>query len=105
MFVYIFKAYLQTFFDGAEHGVIIFSLGTYLKSNDMPTEKLSEIVNTFKDLKQRVLWKVDEEIPGTLPPNVMARKWITQSDAFAHPKVVLFITHGEIFTHNRVQMC
>lgn len=91
-----FLIIFQLFFDGAEHGVIIFSLGTYLKTNEMPKEKLTEIIEAFRDIKQRVLWKVDEDIPGTLPPNVMTQKWIPQSDALAHPKVVLFISHGEV---------
>lgn len=63
----------------------------------MPLEKFAAILETFKNIKQRVLWKFDGEISVELPPNVLVRKWFAQSDVLAHPKVVLFVTHGEVF--------
>lgn len=55
-------------------------------------------LDTFRALKQRVLWKFDDEsLPG-VPPNVMLRKWIPQSDILAHPNLVLFISHGGLFS-------
>lgn len=88
-----FKEFLNT----AENGVIVFTLGTYLKSNEIPQEKLSEIIETFKNIKQKVLMRVNEDIPD-LPPNVMTRRWFTQNEVLAHPKVVLFVSHGEKLT-------
>lgn len=50
--------------------------------------------DTFKKLKQRVLWKFeDESLPG-VPSNVMIKKWLPQNDILAHQNVVLFISHG-----------
>lgn len=61
----------------------------------MPKEKLDQVMDTFGSIKQRVLLKVDTDIPGlTYPENVMARTWIPQRDVLAHPNVVLFINHG-----------
>lgn len=81
--------------DSAEHGVIIFSFGTYLRTNEIPNEKLLEIIETFKFIKQRVLLKIENDIDH-LPPNVIARRWFAQNELLAHPKVVLFISHGKI---------
>ena len=64
----------------------------------MPKEKLTEVMAALGILKQRVLLKLDSEIPGlTLPENVITRTWFAQRDAMTHPKVVLFITHGLFF--------
>uniref|UniRef100_A0A182KAS7 UDP-glycosyltransferases domain-containing protein n=1 Tax=Anopheles christyi TaxID=43041 RepID=A0A182KAS7_9DIPT len=88
---------IQKFLDGAKEGVIFFSLGSYMKSADMPKDKMKAFLEVFRNLKQRVLWKYENEDIARLPKNVMVRKWLPQSDILAHPKVVLFITHGGMF--------
>lgn len=84
---------LQDFIDQAEHGVILFSLGAYLQSSEMPKEKIEIFLNVFSKLKQRVIWKFEDEAIKT-PPNVLVKKWLPQSDILSHENVVLFITHG-----------
>lgn len=76
----------------------MFSLGTDLRSEDIPKEKLVEIIEAFRGIKQRVLWKFDGEAPENLPENVKILKWFPQSSALGHAKVVLFITHGGILS-------
>uniref|UniRef100_A0A182PLS9 UDP-glycosyltransferases domain-containing protein n=1 Tax=Anopheles epiroticus TaxID=199890 RepID=A0A182PLS9_9DIPT len=88
---------IRKFLDGAKEGVIFFSLGSYMKSADMPKDKMKAFLEVFRNLKQRVLWKYENEDVARLPKNVMVRKWLPQSDILAHPKVVLFITHGGMF--------
>lgn len=93
-------AELQTFMDEAEHGVIYFSLGTLLRSSEMPADKLTIFIDTFKMLKQRVIWKYEMETAEDvreIPSNVLIRKWLPQADILAHKNVVLFITHGGMF--------
>lgn len=84
---------LQEFIDQSEHGVILFSLGAYLQSSEMPKEKIQIILKALGTLKQRVIWKFEDESLKT-PPNVLIKKWLPQSDILAHPNVILFITHG-----------
>nr|XP_019560415.2 UDP-glucuronosyltransferase 2B1-like [Aedes albopictus] len=85
---------LQKFLDEAEHGAIYFSLGTNVKSSDMPRDKLEAILSVFRSIKQRVVWKYEDESVKGLPSNVLIKTWMPQNDILAHPNVKVFITHG-----------
>jgi glucuronosyltransferase len=88
---------IQAFLDGAEHGLIYISFGSFLKSSEMPKEKFQAMLTVFKQLKQRVLWKWESEQAPDLPTNVMVKQWLPQADILAHKNVKLFISHGGIF--------
>ncbi|CAD7000181.1 unnamed protein product [Ceratitis capitata] len=88
---------LQNYLDNSTHGVVYFSLGSYMKSIDMPKEKINLILSAFSQLKQDVLWKFENSSVGHLPPNVKIQSWLPQNDILAHPNVKVFITHGGIF--------
>lgn len=78
--------------DSATDGVILFSMGSNIKSSQLSTEKRGAILRTFSKIKQRILWKFEENLPDK-PKNVMISKWLPQDDVLAHPNVVLFISH------------
>jgi len=68
------------FLDEAPDGVIYFSMGSNLKSSQMPEEKKQAFLEAFYKLKQRVLWKWEtDSLPGQ-PGNVKLGKWLPQSD-------------------------
>lgn len=85
---------LQEFMDNSSNGVILFSLGAFMRSDKMPKEKIQTFLEVFGKLKQNVLWKLENESLLNVPPNVRIQKWLQQSDVLAHPNVVLFISHG-----------
>lgn len=85
---------LQEFLDNAKDGVIYFSMGSNLKSRDMPSEKKAIFRNVFKKLKQKVLWKFEDENLLDISNNVLIRSWLPQQDLLAHPNIKVFITHG-----------
>lgn len=111
---------IQQFLDGADDGAIFMSLGTVLDSSKMSKDKLNIFLgivsvglkltirlifipfvctDAFKQLNQRVIWKFEDESEShTFPPNVLTRDWWPQNDILAHEKVVLFITHGGMFS-------
>ncbi|KAH8384528.1 hypothetical protein KR200_008715, partial [Drosophila serrata] len=89
--------HIQKFLDEAEHGAIYFSLGSQVRSSDMPEEKVKIFLNVFARLKQRVLWKFENDKLANLPENVKVEKWLPQADILAHPKVKVFIAHGGLF--------
>ncbi|XP_068086153.1 UDP-glycosyltransferase UGT5 [Anabrus simplex] len=89
---------LQKYLDVAPHGVIYFSMGSNLKSSQLPDEKRKALLDVFSKMKQKVMWKWEADtLPGQ-PANLMIRKWFPQSDILAHPNVKLFITHGGLLS-------
>lgn len=85
---------LQTIMDNASIGVIYFSMGTNVKSTDLTQENLSAFKNVFKQLKQQIIWKYENDSIENLPSNVYISKWLPQDDILAHKNLKLFITHG-----------
>lgn len=75
----------------------LFLTGSNVQSKEMPPDMLRLFLRVFGSLKQRVLWKFEDESIGQLPPNVMIRKWLPQADILAHRNVKVFITHGGLF--------
>ncbi|XP_064092120.1 UDP-glucuronosyltransferase 2B13-like isoform X2 [Macrobrachium nipponense] len=90
---------LSDWVEGAgEDGFVYFSLGTAIKSIDLSESHRKILTKAFRSLKQRVLWKWDDDsIPG-MPPNVRVAKWLPQQDILGHPKLRLFITHGGLLS-------
>ncbi|XP_063221119.1 UDP-glycosyltransferase UGT5-like isoform X2 [Bacillus rossius redtenbacheri] len=89
---------LKKYMDDASEGVIYFSMGSNLRSAEFSEEQRDAFIKTFSKLKQKILWKFEEDqLPGQ-PQNLKISKWFPQNDILAHPNVVLFITHGGILS-------
>jgi glucuronosyltransferase len=72
---------IQEFLDGAQNGAIYFSMGSILRSDTLPKEKIQEILSTFAELKQRIIWKWEsDELTISQPPNIKIGKWLPQQD-------------------------
>ncbi|KAI4462068.1 UDP-glucosyltransferase [Holotrichia oblita] len=88
---------LQKYLDDSKDGLIYFSLGGNVKSKDLPQSHREAILRVLSKLKQRVLWKFEEDL-AEKPANVEVRKWLPQQAILAHPNVKLFITHGGLLS-------
>uniref|UniRef100_A0A1B6FL46 UDP-glucuronosyltransferase n=1 Tax=Cuerna arida TaxID=1464854 RepID=A0A1B6FL46_9HEMI len=88
---------IQTFIDGAEDGIIYFSLGSTLSGTSIPDYVRDAFRDAFSRIPERVIWKIDTTPPG-LPPNVMVVAWTQQSDILADPKCKAFITHAGLLS-------
>lgn len=85
---------IEEFLDSATEGAILFSMGSFVQSSDWTVEQREAFLKVFGRLKQKVLWKYENEtLPGN-PGNIKIGKWIPQRDIIAHPNVKVFITHG-----------
>ncbi|XP_017775569.1 PREDICTED: UDP-glucuronosyltransferase 2B33-like [Nicrophorus vespilloides] len=83
---------LKLFLDEAKEGVIYFSLGTNVKSKDIPEETRTVIMKTFAKLPYKILWKFESEDLKEKPDNVKIIKWIPQQDVLCHKNIKLFIS-------------
>ncbi|XP_041981637.1 UDP-glycosyltransferase UGT5-like [Aricia agestis] len=84
---------LKKFIEESEHGVIYVSFGSILKPSSMSKDKMIAIIETLKELKQRVIWKWNKkDLPGN-PKNILVTKWLPQNDILAHPNVLAFFSH------------
>ncbi|XP_023293682.2 UDP-glycosyltransferase UGT5-like [Lucilia cuprina] len=89
---------IEKFIAEAKHGVVYFSMGSNLKSKDLPAAKKQELLTAFKSLKQRVLWKFEDLKLEGKPDNVFISDWFPQDDILAHENVKVFITHGGLLS-------
>ncbi|XP_072933210.1 UDP-glucosyltransferase 2-like isoform X2 [Epargyreus clarus] len=84
---------LKDVMDKSTNGVIYFSLGATLKSDDVLKEEIEKLLIFFSGLSHTVLWKFEREIPNK-PINVYTISWAPQQSILAHRNCILFITHG-----------
>jgi glucuronosyltransferase len=85
---------IKAFLDSATDGAIVFSMGSVIKDSDWPTEKREMLLKVFGKMKQKILWKYENETMPNKPDNVMISQWLPQRDAIAHPNVKLLMGHG-----------
>ncbi|KAG5672609.1 hypothetical protein PVAND_002724 [Polypedilum vanderplanki] len=90
----------QEFLDSATEGAILFSMGSCIQAVDWPINKREIFVRVFSKLKQKVIWKYENETLPNKPDNVMISPWIPQRDILAHPNVKMFISHGGLLGTN-----
>jgi glucuronosyltransferase len=70
---------LKQVVEEARDGVILFSLGTNIRSEKLNGHMQNALLKAFRDLSQIVIWKYDGEI-NDLPKNAILKKWIPQND-------------------------
>ncbi|TRY83127.1 hypothetical protein DNTS_020646 [Danionella cerebrum] len=83
------EAFVQS---SGEHGFIIMSLGTLVKS--LPTDIANDIAAVFAGLPQKVIWKHLGEQPSNLGNNTLLVDWMPQNDLLGHSKIKAFVAHG-----------
>ena len=66
--------------DTADNGVVYISWGSMVKADTLSEEKRESIVHALGKLKQRVLWKWENDTIPNQPPNVFIRKWMPQRE-------------------------
>ncbi|KAH9636331.1 hypothetical protein HF086_012596 [Spodoptera exigua] len=88
---------LQKLMDNAKNGIIYFSLGSNIRSKDLPDSMKDGLLEMFGKLKQTIIWKFEKSLENT-PKNVHIVQWAPQQSMLAHPNLVLFITHGGLLS-------
>lgn len=71
---------IQDYLDASSKGVVYFSLGSNIKSANLPNQTKEAIISALAELPYNVLWKWEtDHLPGQ-PKNVMVKKWLPQQD-------------------------
>ncbi|XP_054277791.1 UDP-glucosyltransferase 2-like isoform X2 [Macrosteles quadrilineatus] len=83
---------IRRILDDAKQGVILFSFGSLVRASSLPPRTIQMFLNVFRTLPQVVVFKYEDSLDN-LPPNVVVRKWLPQSNIAAHPNVRAIITH------------
>ncbi|XP_059353346.1 UDP-glucosyltransferase 2-like [Daphnia carinata] len=86
----------QRFADGAENGLIVFTLGSNSRVSSMPSHIFQTFVQVFSRLPQRIVWKWEKDNLSELPGNIKIVDWLPQQDLLGHKNTRLFIAHGGI---------
>ncbi|XP_034484460.1 UDP-glucuronosyltransferase 2C1-like [Drosophila innubila] len=89
---------LLDFLNGAEHGAIYFSLGMEILNKWLPKNMEQTMLQTFSQLKQRVVWKHEMETMPNKSDNIYLSSMASQRQLLEHPNVKLFITHGGLLS-------
>lgn len=83
--------YIERFLNESEHGVVLFSWGSLIKTATIPKYKEDIIVNALSKLKQRVIWKYEDcDEEGTLTGNILKVRWIPQYELLRKCSVLPF---------------
>jgi UDP:flavonoid glycosyltransferase YjiC (YdhE family) len=77
-------------------GAVLMSLGSNFRSDSLGEERISAIIEAFRQLKDyNFIWKFEtSDKLENLPPNVMIKPWLSQNDILAHSQIKAFISHG-----------
>ncbi|CAD7078266.1 unnamed protein product [Hermetia illucens] len=86
---------IKEFLDSAsESGAIYFCLGSNISADLLTPDFINIMFKVFSSLKQKVIWKWDnDEFPGK-SANILYKKWLPQDDILAHPNLKVFVTHA-----------
>lgn len=81
-------------------GAVVMGLGTNIRSDQIGEKAINNIIEAFRQIPDyNFIWKFEtSEMIKDLPPNVMIRDWLPQSDILANSHTKAFITHGGLLS-------
>lgn len=78
--------------DSSKNGVIYFSLGTNVRPELLPRQKIEIIIKVFSKLPYDVLWKWNlDTLPG-ISDNIRISKWLPQPDVLSKFKEFVYLS-------------
>lgn len=89
---------IKQFLDNSPEGVILFSLGSNIRSDSLSDSKKEILLEAFSRLPYKILWKWDSENLPKNPENVMVSKWLPQSDVLSKQKRKFIVRKMSILT-------
>lgn len=71
---------LKDILDSATDGIIFVSWGSMIRADTLPENKRNAFINVFNSLKQKILWKWENDTLPNGSDNIIIRKWLPQRD-------------------------
>lgn len=82
--------------DDAKEGFIYFSLGCSVQALNVHNNKI--LVEIFRELPYKILWKHTEEVPDGVPDNVKIVNWTPQQDVLSmYDQICLILSYTRNF--------
>lgn len=99
-FFFYFLKDIEQFVNSSINGIVLFSMGSFLRSDMLPQSVLKSILLAFEEMPNyNFLWKFETNtLPTKLPKNVMIKEWLPQNDILAHSRTKAFISHGGLMS-------
>lgn len=72
--------------DNSKKGVVYFSLGSNVKSENLPADTRENILRAFEQLPYNVIWKWESSNLVNKPENVFLKQWLPQQDILGSQK-------------------
>lgn len=73
----------------AKKGVVLFSLGSNMRSDTLGEKRIREIIGAIREFPDYTfIWKFESSFPLEVPNNLIIRKWVPQNEIlgeFSHP--------------------
>lgn len=91
---------LEEFCAAADKGVVLFCLGTNIRSDKLGDEVIAMFLQVFSELPEyNFMWKFETDtLPAEPSKNVLIRPWLPQNDILAHRRTVAFISHSGLLS-------
>ncbi|KAK7573831.1 hypothetical protein V9T40_011022 [Parthenolecanium corni] len=71
---------IEKFINESEHGVVYFSMGSFIHSRLFPKKKLEAFLDAFSKIPQRVIWKWEGDPDSINSDKILAGAWMPQKD-------------------------
>lgn len=81
---------IQSFLDSAEHGAILFTLGSNLKMATVEEQKRQIILKVLGEMAPIKIVLKSEMNHGNVPENIIIREWLPQSDILGEKTKKMF---------------
>lgn len=91
---------LRDWIEEETHGTIFVSLESSYKDTKGFEDSIEILLNSFRKLKQRVIWKIQDTKFTYLPKNVKISDKISQDSILSQPNIVAFVTNGNFDSYN-----
>lgn len=96
---------IEKYLDSATEGVVLASWGSLVRADSLPAEKRKAMIAALGALKQKVLWKWENDTLENQPSNVRISKWVQQREILCHPNVKVFLTHAGLMGSSEAAFC